>query len=56
MKKNLTLKKKDEEEKVGTFIRLPKNLKERAQIWCVRNNKSLADLTAIGIEKIIGKE
>jgi hypothetical protein len=55
MKNNLTLKKKEGEEKVGTFLRLPVKLKERAQIWCVRNNKSLADLAAIGIEKIIGK-
>ena len=52
MKKNLVLPKK-QGGTVGSYVRLPIALKEEAQIWCIKNNKSLTDIIIEGIEKAI---
>jgi hypothetical protein len=54
MKKNLVSSKKNKEETIGTYVRLPIPLKEKAQIYCLKNKISLAELASIGIEKVIG--
>jgi hypothetical protein len=55
MKKNLVSSKKEDVVTIGTYVRLPIDLKERAQIYCLKNKISLAELASIGIEKVIGK-
>ena len=52
MKKNLVTPKKDGGT-VGSFVRLPIELKEEAQIWCIKNKKSLTDIIISGIENEI---
>jgi hypothetical protein len=54
MKQNLTHKKK-QSGTVGSFVRLPIGLKEEAQIWCIKNKKSLTDIIIEGIEATINK-
>ena len=52
MKKNLVARKK-EGGTVGSFVRLHFTLKEEAQIWCIKNKKSLTDIIIEGIENAI---
>ena len=52
MKKNLVAPKK-EGGTVGSFVRLPIALKEEAQIWCIKNKRSLTDIIIEGIENTI---
>tara|TARA_R110000850_G_scaffold90039_1_gene192221 strand:+ start:585 stop:749 length:165 start_codon:yes stop_codon:yes gene_type:complete len=54
LKKNLTAPKK-EVDTVGSFLRLPKSLKEKAQIFCIKNKISLTDLIIKGLEEKVGK-
>lgn len=51
-KKNLVAPKK-EGGTVGSFVRLPISLKEEAQIWCIKNKKSLTDVIIEGIKNTI---
>jgi hypothetical protein len=51
-------KKDTGKEKTGTFIRLPSDLKEEVQIWCIKNRfngkkLTMTDLIIEGIKKII---
>jgi|TARA_R110000824_G_scaffold177162_2_gene356460 hypothetical protein len=52
MKKNL-VKPKKQGGTVGSFVRLPIALKEEAQIWCIKNKKTLTDIIIEGVEKAI---
>jgi len=51
-KKNLVSKKK-EGGTVGSFVRLPIDLKEEAQIWCIKNKLTLTDIIILGIKRAI---
>tara|TARA_B110000259_G_C13831849_1_gene328996 strand:+ start:11 stop:181 length:171 start_codon:yes stop_codon:yes gene_type:complete len=50
VKKNLVAPAKSEGGTVGSFVRLPISLKERAQIHCIKNKITLTDLIIRGIE------
>lgn len=54
MKKNLTHKKK--ETRVGSFVRLEPEFKERARIWGIKNKMTLTDIITEGISRVIGEE
>jgi hypothetical protein len=52
IQKNL-VKPKKQGGTVGSFVRLPIALKEEAQIWCIKNKKTLTDIIIEGVEKAI---
>jgi hypothetical protein len=52
-KKNLVAPSSKEGGTVGSFVRLPIALKERAQIQCIKNKITLTDLIVRGIEGVL---
>lgn len=56
VKKNLVAPAKLEGGTVGSFVRLPISLKERAQIHCIKNKITLTDLIIRGIEREVNLE
>ena len=54
-KKNLVMPKKNYK-KVGMFVRVSAELKEKAQIYSIQNKKSLASLIDLALEQILSQE
>tara|TARA_R110000796_G_scaffold73774_2_gene165750 strand:- start:828 stop:1007 length:180 start_codon:yes stop_codon:yes gene_type:complete len=55
-KKNLVAPSKSEGGTIGSFVRLPISLKERAQIHCIKNKITLTDLIIAGISAEVNSE
>jgi hypothetical protein len=53
-KKNLVAPSKPEGGTVGSFVRLPIKLKERAQMHALKNKTTLTDLIILGLEGVVG--
>ena len=55
-KKNLVAPSKLDGGTIGSFVRLPISLKERAQIHCIKNKITLTDLIIAGISAEVNFE
>ena len=54
-KKEISIEKKQEEKKDQLNIRITSGLKKKFQVWCINNNKQMAEVIEEVIKKIIEK-